>query len=89
MSDIKTMLISDRFFNLEDQKSAQACFYRQYKYMGLMENLKTENFRNFPDYTEEVLNNLLSMSDNHLYIAIPTLNSWRASGHPQTYDGEN
>ena len=89
MSDIKTMLISDRFFNLEDQKSAQACFYRQYKYMGLMENFKTENFRNFPDYTEEVLNNLLSMSDNHLYIAIPTLNSWRASGHPQTYDGEN
>lgn len=28
MSDIKNMLVSDRFFNLEDQKSAQACFYR-------------------------------------------------------------
>ena len=44
--------------------------------------------RNFPDYSEEVLNNLLAMSDYHLYISIPTLNSWRASGHPQAFDGK-
>ena len=51
-------------------------------------NLQALYFRNFPEYTEEVLNNLLSLSDNHLYIAIPTFNSWRASGHPQVFDGK-
>ena len=54
MSELKALLVSERVFSLEDQRSAQACCYR-----------------NFPEYTEETLNNLLFMSDCHLYIAIP------------------
>ena len=54
MSELKALLVSERVFSLEDQRSAQACCYR-----------------NFSEYNEETLNNLLFMSDCHLYIAIP------------------
>ena len=54
MSELKALLVSERVFGLEDQRSAQACCYR-----------------NFPEYNEEALNNILFMSDCHLYIAIP------------------
>lgn len=54
MSEVKALLVSDRVFSLEDQRSSQACCYR-----------------NFPEFSEEAINNLLFMSDCHLHLAIP------------------
>ena len=88
MSELKALLISERVFGLEDQRSAQACCYR-----------------NFPEYNEETLNNILFMSDCHLYIAIPkwgvvkgnpidqssifSINKWKEAMHPQVFEGRS
>ena len=58
--------------------------------------------RNFPEYNEEAINNLLFMSEHHLFRAIPwwelnnnyfqihtfSINRWKDSGHPQVFEGD-
>ena len=44
-------------------------------------------YRNYPNYTEDVLNNLLYITGFHLSVTVSAMLAWQQQGHPECLSG--